>query len=150
MVAVGKVRWEVVGVVILPLSTLVAIAAAAELAIHAAIGTHADDRVTLRRYSEELLVRDIGGNGRLMLKGNSWLAEGAAEPGDNDQEDEVMEEPLGRPSILSSINPEFPAPISSLLLLSIRGWVVVEIYKARRCRLCGHQHRHPFPAPLTQ
>ena len=43
-----------------------------------------------------------------MLKGKSWSVKGAGESGDrmgdNDEEDEAKEEPLGRPSVLSSVN----------------------------------------------
>jgi len=61
---------------------------------------------------EEGLVRSCSsrtsvGGGRSMLNGNSWSVKGAGESvyrmGDNDEE-EAKEEPLGRPSVLNSVN----------------------------------------------
>jgi hypothetical protein len=47
--------------------------------------------------------------GLSILKGNSWLplevvAASRNKVGDNDEDNDVIEDPLGRPSILSSVN----------------------------------------------
>jgi len=84
------------------------------------------------------------GGGLSTLKGNSWqplevVAESGNKVGDSEEDDDAIEVPLGRPSVLSSVNralfatseQSMPSPYSSSLAST---HVSTKIHDRRRCR----------------
>jgi hypothetical protein len=84
------------------------------------------------------------GGGLSMLKGNYWpplevVAESGNKGGDNEENDDAIEDPLGSPSVLSSVESVLfvtsERSMTSPVFLSIGMHSCVhEIHNCRRCR----------------